>query len=164
MKNLIGRTTLVVCLLFSASPMWAQAKSPEELITLVLRAIDAKDAQSLKTMAISDADVRKIVWPAVASRVAGNDMTAEKFATNYEKSSNETGIPSLFAGFGGRKWQVVKVSLPQPLKQTKSYTLYAAPSVTVKGEDGQEKTVTVVGGVLDQGGVFKVSTYYVARR
>ncbi len=52
MKFLLNKTALVVCLLFSLSPAWAQARTPEELVTQVLKAVEAKDTAALKALSI----------------------------------------------------------------------------------------------------------------
>lgn len=160
MKTLFNKLALVVCLLVSMSPSWAQAKTPEELLTSVLKALEAKDAGALKALAISGADVKKFVWPAVAGNVSATGMSVDQFVTSYERSSNDFGIPSALTDLGGKKLQLVKVELPKPLKETEEYKLYASPSLTVKTENGQEKVITLVGGMLAQAGIYRVSTYY----
>jgi len=47
-------------------------------------------------------------------------------------------------------------------KQTKEYRLFLAPELVVRNSQGQEQTVRPVGGLLEQGGSFKVTTYYVS--
>jgi len=156
MKSLfIGTAVLVVSPLFIA----AESQTPEGLFAEVIKGVEAKDQQALKALAIDEAEIKKFVWPTVVSRMAGNGMNGDKFASGYAKSS-ELGIASVFAAFGGRKWQIVKVAMEAPQKQSKDYKLFPAPLVTLRDESGQEKTTHLVGGVLEQKGAYKVATYY----
>jgi len=161
MRDLFIRTgTVVVCLFAFASLGFSQS-TPEELIGNVLKALQTKDRQALQNLTIAESEVKKFVWPTVASNMAGGNMNGDKFASMYKKSS-DVGVDEDLEKFGGRKWQLVKVAVEEPKKQTKGYRLLPAPMVTVRDDSGAEKTVRLVGGILEQGGTFKVATYYVS--
>ena len=161
MKDLFTRTgTLIVCLLTFATLSAAQS-TPEDLIGKILAALETKDRQALKSLTIPQADVKKLVWPTVAANMAGNTMNGEKFAGMYMNSS-DVGIDEDLEKFGGRKWQLVKVAVNEPKKQTKGYRLLPAPMITLRDDSGAEKTVRLVGAILEKGGTFRVATYYVS--
>lgn len=162
MKKLFLRTGgIFVCLLASINTLWAQTKTPEDLVTAILKALESKDEPALRRLAISPDDVKTFVWPAVAARVSGSGMNADKFATNYGKS-NDVGIASVLSGMGGRKLQLVKVTMPAPERKTKEYQLFPPPAVIVRDETGQERVIHPVGQILEQSGTYRVATYYVA--
>lgn len=156
-----GTGTVVVCLLSLTAVGSAQTRTPEDLISQVLKALESKDQQSLKAVSITADEVKNFVWPAVAVNLAGNGMNAEKFGIMYATSS-DLGVSSALSEFGGRKWQLVKVAMNAPQKQSNAYRLFPAPLVTIRDEGGREKTVRLVGGILEQSGSYKVSTYYVS--
>lgn len=162
MRTLFSRTGwIAVCLLISIPAAQAQSRTPEELVTSVLKALEANNTESLKVLAISQDEVKKFVWPAVSVNMAGAGMNADKFATGYE-TSNQAGLKSVLSEFGGKKLDLVKVEMPTPQKKAGTTTLFPAPTIRVRDESGQEKTVRIVGGILDQNGLYKVTTYYVS--
>ena len=158
MKFLFSKISLVVYLLVSFSPAWAQARTPEELITQVLKAVEAKDAASLKALSISDDEVKRLVWPPA---IIGNGVTADSFTSTFQRSS-AAGLNTVLSEYGGKKLQLTKVEMPKPSKQSNGAKVYPAPKIAVKDESGQEKSAALIGGVLEQGGTYRVSTYYVA--
>ena len=62
----------------------------------------------------------------------------------------------------GKKWQVVKVATEQAQKRGKGYQLFSAPLITLRDESGQEKTMRLVGGLLEREGAYKLTSYYVS--
>ena len=62
----------------------------------------------------------------------------------------------------GKKWEVVKVNLGPPQRKSKGFQLFGAPSVTLRDESGQERTMRLVGGLLELDGAYKVTSYYVS--
>lgn len=162
MRTLFSRTgRIVVCLLVSISAAHAQSRTPEELVTAVLKALETRNTESLKALALSQDEIKRFVWPAVSVNMTGAGMNADKFAAGYE-TSNQLGLTSALSEFGGKKLELVKVEMPAPQKKSGTTTLFPAPSIRVRDESGQEKTVRIVGGILDQNGSYKVTTYYVS--
>ena len=156
------RTAFAVAFFAIATVTMAQrpgAPSQEELVRQVVAAIEAKDEKTLEQLAISKKEFKKYVWPTVAGRVSGSNMNAERFHTIYVKSSG-VGLAENLSEFGGKRWEVVRVSLGAVRKEGKDYRLFLAPEVVVRDSGGQEQTVRLVGGLLEQAGSFKVTTYY----
>jgi len=56
---------------------------------------------------------------------------------------------------------VIQVAALTAVSPTRRQTLkaFSGPTVTVRDETGQQRTVYVVGGIVEFGGVYKVSTY-----
>ena len=157
MKTL-GILTLV---LFASLAVAENAGGPsqEEFIRKVVASIAAKDETALKQLTISKDEFKKYVWPNVAARVSGAGMTADKFYGMYEQSSG-AGLKQGIAQLGGQKMEVVKISPGAVQKQGKDYTLFLAPDVLVRGSDGTERSLRPVGGLLEQHGSLKVTTYF----
>jgi hypothetical protein len=157
----VNSTLSIAVLLFSMMGFAQNPGTPsqEELIKRVLSGIEAKDEKALEHLTISKDEFKKYVWPVIASRVSGSNTTAENFYDIYARSSG-VGVTQNLTDLGGKKFEIVKVS-PGPIqKQTKDYRLFLAPEVVVRDSTGQERTVRPVGGLLEQGGSFKVTTYY----
>ena len=56
---------------------------------------------------------------------------------------------------------MVKVDLQPAQRKGKGFQVYGPPLVTLRDESGQQKTVKLVGGLLERDGVHKVTTFYV---
>ena len=136
------------------------ADSQEALLKDVLAGIEAKDGQALERLTISKDDFRKHVWPSIAARVSSSNMNADSFYTMYLKSSG-VGLAQTLSAIGGQKLELVRLSPGGVAHETKGARLYSAPEIVVRGADGKEHTVRPVGGVLEQAGSFKVTTYFV---
>ncbi len=161
MRNLFpGTGRILVCLLVLIPIASAQSRTPEDLMSQVLKALETKDESAMKAAAITNDEVKKFIWPAVAQNISGNGMNADKFSARYAETSG-LGLSTVFADFGGHSWQLVKVAMEPAQKQSKSYRLFPAPLLTIRDEGGQERTIRLVGGILEQAGTYKVSTYYV---
>jgi len=63
---------------------------------------------------------------------------------------------------GGQKWEVVKVDLPPAQRKGKGFQVFGPPTLTLRDEHGQEKTMKIVGGLLERDDAYKVTTYYVS--
>ncbi len=139
----------------------AQTPAPTEtVIREALNALSAKDETAIKRLSIDQAEFKKYIWPTIAAQVSGANVNAEKYYAVYSRSS-EVGVKEAGDLLGQHKWELVKVAA-EPTRKGKDYQLYGAPIVTVRDEAGQEKTLKLVGGLLERGGSFKVTTFYVS--
>jgi len=152
---------LVIVAGMAATSLLAQADgaaSPEALLKQVFAALEQKDNAALERLAISPDEFKKFVWPSVTAPPTGT--TPEKFYKMYTVSSG-VGIADSLKLYGGRKTEVLKVTLDPPRKQAKNYRLLPGAEVSIRDESGQDKTVRMLGGVLEHDGRYKVATYYV---
>ena len=155
-------TPIGAALLCLSTSVARAESSPEELMRGVLKAFEAKDTAQLKTLSAPEADVKKFIWPAVASRMApGGTMDGKKFVSMYLTNSNAA-INEQLAKVGGKTLELVKVAVGEPTKQTKNYRLLPGPVTTVRDEAGKEQELKLVGGILETNSDFKVATYYVS--
>jgi hypothetical protein len=75
---------------------------------------------------------------------------------------SDIGLALTLKEYGGRKWNVIQTASLTPEHQPirrKRLRAYSGPGVTIRDANGNEQTVHVVGGVVELGGVYKVSTY-----
>jgi hypothetical protein len=133
-------------------------ESPEALVKQVFAALERKDSTALQQLAISQADFEKFVWPNITARPEGTN--ADKFYKMYSTSSR-IGMEDYLKQYGARKVEVLRVTLNPPSKQTKSYRLLPGAQISLRDDTGQEKTITMLGSVLERDGRYKVATYYV---
>jgi len=130
----------------------------EMVVQQAIAALAANDQAALEKLSIDQDEFKKYLWPTMAAQASSN-MTAAKYFAIYQKTSH-VGISEAVTALGGRKWEVIKVSFGPPQRKGSGYQLFAAPDITLR--DGtQEKTMRLVGGVLEHDGTGKVTNYYV---
>jgi len=163
MRIFVLRTLLIAVGLAGARhPSLAQtAGKPEEVIRQALPALVANDQPTLNKLTIDQSEFKRYVWPRLAAQMSGSNTSADKYYLTYQKV-NQVGISEANTTLAGKKWEVVKVDLESPQRKGKGFQLYGPPLVTLRDENGQEKTMKLVGGLLERDGAYKVTTYYVS--
>jgi hypothetical protein len=142
-------------------PSMAQSKGPvEDMMRQVVAALGSNDQAALEKLCIAEGDFKKYVWPTMSARVYGGNTTAAKYYPTYQTASR-AGIAEAETALAGKRWEVVSVSAEPAQKQGSGYQLFPGPMVTLRGEGGQEKTIRLVGGLLERDGAYRVTTYYV---
>jgi hypothetical protein len=154
---------LPLVLLMAAVPARPQqTSSPDDFLKQILAAIAAKDQQALERFTITEAEFRQCVWPSVAGSVSGSNTSEAKYYQRFS-SASKMGIAERMAELAGQNYTWVKSSFGAEKRQ-KGCRLLPAPTVAVRGADGTEKTVSLGAGVVEVGGSYKVTSYYVPPR
>lgn len=160
----IWTSTLLLAVAVTAGslPCSAQsAGSAEETMRQTVAALTGKDEAMLAKLSIDQVEFKKYMWPSLAAQMTGTNTNADKYYVTYQKVS-QVGVTEANGALGGQKWDVVKVDLPPAQRKGKGYHVFGPPTVTLRDEHGQEKTVKIVGGLLERDGTYKVTTYYVS--
>lgn len=153
---------IVVAVTVGNLPCFAQsAGSADETMRKTVAALTGKDEGMLAKLSIDQGEFKKYVWPALAGQMTGTNTNAEKYYVTYQKVS-QVGITDANGMLRGQKWDVVKVDLPPAQRKGKGFQVFGPPAVTLRDEHGQEKTVKIVGGLLERDGAYKITTYYVS--
>ena len=136
------------------------SSSPETLVKQVLVELEAKDEKGLHELVITEAEFKKYVWPHLQGTLPsiGNVRAADYFTT-YMKAS-DAGLADRMKSLGGQKWEVVKVSFG-PEKKGKGHRLLPGMQAVLRNTSGEERPFPIAGTVLDQGGIYKIATYWV---
>ena len=144
----------------SLHPSMAQSNGAvEEVIRQAVSALAANDQPALDKLTIDQSEFKKYVWPGLATGMTG--VSADKYYPTFQKVS-QVGIAEASTMLAGKKWQVVKVATEPAQKRGKGYQLFSAPLITLRDESGQEKTMRLVGGLLEREGAYKLTSYYVS--
>lgn len=147
-------------------PAFSQpARTPSDLIQQVFTGLELKDEAQLKSLAISKQDFKKFIWPSVGRTVVAKLGINAETLYAMSVSESEIGLASILKEFGGRKYELLHVASltveRHPIRR-KKFNAYSGPAVTIRDDAGNERTVHVVGGIVEFGGVYKVSTYSLA--
>ena len=162
MRGLVKRMLLIALGLVGAcAPTTAQSTgSAEDVIRQVVSALAGNDQAGLTKLTIDQPEFKKYLWPALAMNMSTSNMSADKYYPMYQKA-NQAGIAEASTILAGKKWQVVNVDLQPAQRKGKGFQVLGPPLVTLRDESGQEKTVKLVGGLLERDGVYQVTTFYV---
>jgi len=163
MRN-IAIQTLLIAVGFSGSSHLSMAQSTgtaEDVLRQAVSALAANDQLALNKLSIDQSEFKKYVWPVLAMQMSGSNTSADKYYPTYQKVS-QVGITEGNTALAGKTWEVVKVNLGPPQRKSKGFQLFGAPSVTLRDESGQEKTMRLVGGLIERDGAYKVTSYYVS--
>src|ERR1035441_10328403 len=162
MRIFVIRTLLIAVGLTGAyHPSMAQStRSAEGVIRQVVSALAGNDHDALSKLSIGQPEFKKYVWPAFAMNMSTSNMSADQYYPTYQKA-NQAGIAEASTILAGKKWQVVNVDLQPAQRKGKGFQVLGPPLVTLRDESGQEKTVKLVGGLLERDGVYQVTTFYV---
>jgi hypothetical protein len=141
----------------------AQSPSnPPELMQQVFSALERRDEPGLKALAITKSEFKKFIWPTLSRTVVGKlGLKADALYAMSVKES-DIGLALTLKEYGGRKWNVIQIASLTPEHhpiRRKRLRAYSSPGVTIRDANGNERTVYVVGGIVELGGVYKVSTY-----
>ena len=163
MRNLAIQTLLIAVGLVGAyRPSLAQSTgTADDLVKRVVSALAANDQPALSKLSIDQSEFKKYVWPTLAAQMSGSNTSADKYYVTYQKV-NQVGVTEATTELAGKKWEVVKVSLEPAKKKGKEYQLFGSPLITLRDDGGQEKSVRLVGGLLELDGAYKVTSYYVS--
>ena len=151
---------IAVGLTVTYQPCTAQnGGTPEETLRQAVSALAADDQAAIAKLSSDQVEFKKFVCPTMQARMS--NTTAAQYYTTHQKVS-QVGVDEAKAALAGKKWEVVKVIIESAQRNGKDFQLFGSPAITVRDEGGQEKTVRLVGGLLDRGGVYKITTYYVS--
>ena len=146
---------------FGHPAMGQSGGTAEEMLRHTVAALAANDQPALQKLSIDQSEFKKYAWPLLAERMTVSNASAEKYYPTFQQVS-QLGITEANAALAGKKWEVVKLTLDPPQRKGKGYQLYGPPTVTLRDENGQEKTMKLVGGLLEREGAYLVTTYYVS--
>src|SRR5947209_17519561 len=125
--------------------------TPSELMRQVVHALELSDQHTLETLAITKADFKKFVWPSLSRTLPKLGINADAFYSTSVKES-ELGLSSTLSTLGGHKMDVIEVAELIPERhptRRKRFRAFSGPAVTIRDENGQQRTVHVVGGIID---------------
>lgn len=128
----------------------------DALLKQVLTNIEQKDKTALERLLIDQEEFRRYVWPAIGNRAGKANF--DTFHANYVRFS-ENALNTTLQNLGGTKWELVKTDIRE-VKKTANGNLVWIRDVVLRDINGSEKTVNLVGCVLEQNGTAKVATYY----
>jgi hypothetical protein len=160
--------TRIVKILLWVCPVFASLaqspSSPSELMQQVFDALERRDERALKALAITKSDFKKFIWPSLSHTVVGKLGVKADALYAISVKESDIGLALALKEYGGQKYKVIQLAAlsAEPPTRRRRLRAFAGPTVTVSDEMGRVRIVHVTGGIVEFGGVYKVSTYSLA--
>lgn len=153
------RTALSALIVSANLASAGQADSLESLVKQVLTGLETRDEKALHELVITEAEFKKYVWPHLQGNVNSiGHVRADQYFITYSKAS-DAGLADRLKALGGQKWELVKVGFGSERKG-KGHRLLSHAEAVLQNASGDQKTFPIAGTVLDEGGKYKVATYW----
>ena len=134
--------------------------SPEALSRAVLAALERRDADTLRTLAISKDEFTEQVWPELPAARPERNLNASFVWGDLNQKSNIMLRDTLTTN-GGKTYALVSVRFLGEMTQYASYRVHREGELRVKDVDGTERDLRVFGSVIEKDGRYKVFSYVV---
>jgi hypothetical protein len=126
----------------------------------VLDALERRDLEGLRALALNEREFRDHVWPKLpAARPERNLPFSYVWGDLHQKS--ETALRGTLAAHGGRHYELVATRATGEATRYETYTVYRETLLTVRNEQGTELNLRLFGSTIEENGGWKVFSYVV---
>jgi hypothetical protein len=143
-----------------SSPLPNAHASAEALSRAVLTAIETRDADALRGLALNGEEFAEHVWPELPAARPERNLSSSFVWGDLHQKSNIT-LRHTLAAHGGKTYELVSMRFLGKTTQYESYRVHRESELTVKEADGIERQLRVFGSVIEKGGRYKVFSYVI---
>lgn len=144
----------------SRAPLAGAEGSADALGRRVLAALERRDLDDLRRVALREREFRQHVWPDLpAARPERNLPLSYVWGDLHQKS--ETALASTLAAYGGRRLELVAVRNVGAATQFNTSVVRRQTELTVREAGGGVRQIRVFGSTIEEAGVFKVFSFVV---
>lgn len=141
-------------------PLGNAYPSSETLAIAVLDAVERRDAERLRALAVNEQEFRDHVWPDLpAARPERNLPFSYVWGDLRQKS--ELSLDRTLARHGGRRYSLVSTRFDGDTTRYPSYVVYRETVLRVRDESGAMSELRLFGSSLEKDGTWKVFSYVV---
>lgn len=134
--------------------------SAEDLMRQVLIGLESRNEEGLRQLLVSREEFKKYIWPTLGGKLSNiRKITAEEYFDTYRKGS-DAGLAAQRKTLCGKKWELVKLSFG-PERKGKGYRILPRAEGIVRNASVEQKTLPLAGTVLEEGGRYKIASFYV---
>jgi hypothetical protein len=142
------------------APLPHAASGPDALAQDLLAALERKDRQRLRELAVSDREFFDIVWPELPAARPERNLSPEYVWAGL-RTKSEAGLQRVLAEHGGRSYEFVRLTHEGAVTQHRTFVVRRQAVVVVRDSEGQERSLHLFGSTLERAGRFKVFSYVV---
>jgi len=157
---------LVVACALAASSACTQATvahtegSIDDLVRAVLDAIERRDVDALRQLALNEHEFRTVVYPELPAARPERNLSFD-YVWNDLKTKSDHSLAGIVEKYAGTPLTIVRVSFEDGVSQYPSYVVHRQCRLVVRNAEGLEEEVRLFGSVFEQDGRFKVFSYNV---
>lgn len=129
----------------------------DELVAATVAALEARDLDRLRQLAVTREEFRDLVWPGLDASRPGRNLTWE-FVWSQHEMRHERGLRRALDEVGGRRLDVRGISF-QGVTEHGAYRLHRSSALQVAAADGSVATVRVFASVIEAEGRFKIYSF-----
>ncbi len=134
--------------------------SVEALSTAVLEAVEGRDQNRLRELALNEEEFREHVWPELpAARPERNLPFSYVWGDLRQKSA--LALDQTLAQHGGRRYTLVSTRFEGDTTRYPSYVVYRETVLRVRDESGAMSEIRLFGSSLEKDRTWKVFSYVV---
>jgi hypothetical protein len=143
-----------------SAPPFANAQPSRHALALsVLDALARRDVETLRALALNEAEFQTHVWPGLpAARPERNLPFSYVWGDLHQKS--EASLQALAAAHGGRRYELIELRFSGQPQRYPGYQIHRDP-VFVVGQNGVPAELRLTGSVIEMKGSWKVFSYAV---
>lgn len=139
-------------------PIAGTRPSPEALAAAVLAALADGNRNALSTLALTEAEFRRHVWPALpAARPERNLPMAYVWGDLHQKS--ELGLARILRHHAGVRYTLDAVEFAGDTTDYGRFRIHRRTIVHVRDAAGRPRALRLMGSMLEAGGAWKVFSY-----
>jgi len=144
----------------SADPLANSFESPEALARAVLAALSEKDLARLRTLPLSEAEFRAVVWPELDTSRPERNVPFD-YAWGQMKQRSDGSLEGTFGRYGGRPLEFVRARFKGETTPYKSFVVMRESEVIATDDTGRELVLHLYGSALVKDGRYKIFSYVV---
>lgn len=134
--------------------------SAEAAARAFLGGLETGDASALEGLALSEAEFRHSVYPALpASRPERN--TSARFLWELMEPRSRNSLATTLRRYGGRRLALVSVDFLGQVTDYGPFRVHRETVLTLRDEDGERTVARLFGSMVEQDGRFKIYSFVV---
>lgn len=142
------------------APLPNSRESPEALSRAVLAAIEARDADALRSLALTREEFFDRIWPELPAARPERNLSPSFVWGDLNQKSNIS-LRDTLSAHGGRTYEFVSIRFLGETTQYDSYRVQRESELTVKEPSGTERQIRLFGSMIEKGGRYKVFSYVI---
>jgi len=132
--------------------------SIEELCKEVLAGIAGKDRKLLETMALTEDELKRYIWPYSEWSKPEVRMPFEFYRGDLHQKSSFA-LSGVLAKYGGIKFEFVSARFAKDILTYQNARVHNGARITVRDEQGRVGEIKMFGSVFELNGQYKIFSY-----
>jgi hypothetical protein len=133
-------------------------ESPEAVARAVVRALNSRDANALRDLALTEREFREVVWPRLPGSRPERNLPWDFVWKDLAAKSRQT-LRARLNEWQDRGFRVVAVRYAGASTDYSAFRVHREAEVTLRDRTGQETTGRLFGSLIEQHGRYKVFSY-----